>query len=584
MPPGPASSRRALLAGTAGSLAAGSGCVGELRNLAGRRRRRQLSLTIATLPATHDAVALGIGNHLRENLTRAGVDAGVEPMAPAPLLRAVLVNHEFDLVVVRYPSRGRPDELHTLLHSTYGEEAGWQNPFGFSSVAVDELLDRQRAEAGDARVSTVRRLCERAVELQPFTVVAFGDRIAAAREDRFAGWPAGGPTGVPDYLDVAPTGDATELRPAITDGRPTRNLNPLAAEFRDGNPVTPLLYEPLVRRLAGSPTPWLARSINWTDDPLSATVTLRDSAWHDENPVTPEDVAFTYEFLADTSLGELDPPVPSPWRRGAVSLVEAATVRDGSVRVTFTTPEPAVARRALSVPVLPAHVWREHTDRADVAGIDIAGGTTEALVRPNETPVGSGPLAFESATDDRSVTLSAFEGHFLARGDTAGLPDRVADPPPFDRATFAVAPSEAAAAELLADGEADVTADGIHADTVPQVTRADDVSVLVDRVTPFYIVGYNCRRRPLSNQRFRRVIARLLDRNHLVSAAFRHYARAAEVPLSGRWAPPDLEWTGTARLAYLGEDDTLDVEAARDAFRDAGYQYRDDRLVSRGAG
>jgi peptide/nickel transport system substrate-binding protein len=584
MASGPTPDRRALLAGTAGTLAAASGCVGGLRNLVGRERRRQLSLSIATLPANHDPDALGIANHLRENLTRAGVDATVEPMAPEALLRAVLVNHEFDIFVAQYPSRGRPDELRTLLHSAYGEEAGWQNPFGFSSVAVDDVLDRQRTEAGEDRVRAVRRLQERAVELQPFTVVAFGDRIAAARTDRFAGWPPGGPTDLTDYLDAERTDGAAELRAVITDVRPTRNLNPIAVEYRDGDPVTPLLYEPLVRRPDGEPTPWLARSIRWTDDPPSAAVTLRETSWHDDTPVTGEDVAFTYEFLADTSLGSFDSPVPTPWRRGAASLVDSASVREGTVELTFDTPNRSVARRALEVPILPAHVWREFTGRADVAGIDIVGGTTEALVRPNETPVGSGPLAVESATDEQSITLSAFEGHFLARGDTVGLPESLASRPVFDRAAFTVAPSEAAVAELLGGGTADVTGEDLHADTVPDVSRSDDVSLFVDRSPAFYFVGYNCRRQPLSNQRFRRVVARHLDREHLVSTAFRDYARPAEVPMSGRWTPPELAWSGTARLAFLGEDGDVNVAAAREAFRAAGYTYEDDRLVTRGGG
>lgn len=584
MPSGPTPRRRALLAGTAGALAAASGCVGEIRNLLGRERRSQLSLSIATLPANHDPYVVRVANHLRENLELAGIDVSVEPMAPQALLREVLVNHRFDVFVGRYPCRGRPDELRTLLHSRYGEEAGWQNPFGFSSVAVDEVLDRQRTEAGDTRVATVRELQDRVVELQPFAVVAFGDRIAAARTDRFAAWPSGGPAAVPDYVTADRTGDSATLRPGITDVRPTRNLNPIAVEYRNRNPVTPLLYEPLLRRLDGEPTPWLARSIAWDDGPLAATVTLRDTDWHDGEPVTARDVAFTYEFLQDTSLGDRDTPVPTPWRRGAVSLVETATAREDAVRLTFATPNPAIARRALEVPVLPAHVWRQYTGAADVAGIDVAQGTTKALVRPNEAPVGNGPFAFVDATDDRSVTLSTFDGHFIARGDTAGLPEAVADPPAFDRAAFTVAPSEDAAAELLADGSADVTGDTLHAGTVPRVSRAGPVSVTVARSASFYLVGYNCRRQPLSNQRFRRVVARHIDREYLVSAAFHDYARAAQVPLSGRWTPPDLAWTGEARLAFLGSGGDLDVEAARAAFRDAGYQYEDDRLVTRGAG
>ena len=584
MSPGPALRRRALLAGAAGSVAATGGCVGELRNLAGRDRYRQLSLSIASVPASHDAHAVRVANALRENLERAGVDADVTPKSPDVLRRDVLVNHDFDLHVGRYPSEGRPDELRTLLHSTYGEEAGWQNPFGFSSVAVDDLLAEQRAVAGEKRAAVVDEIQRRAVELQPFTVVAFGDRIAAARTDRFDGWPAGGPARLSDYLRVERTGDDRTLRPTVGDVRPTRNRNPIAVEHRSRSRVTDLLYEPLLRRPADAPVPWLARTVEWETDPLTATVTLRETPWHDGRPVAPSDVAFTYAFLADTSLGGMDTPVPTPWRRGAVSLVDDAAVVDGDVRLAFATDHREVARRALSVPILPEHVWSEYVGAADVAGVDVAEGTTEALVRSNEDPVGSGPLRFVAADPDRSLTLERFEPHFLYGDDTEGIPGPLAEPPAFDRVAFTVAPSDDAAAELLEAGEADVTADGIGAGRLPRVSRTEGLELLLARAEPFYMVGYNCRRPPLSNERFRRVVARLLDRESLVSASFRGYADAAEAPLRPPWTPEGLAWDGTAELPFLGEAGTLDVEAARAAFQEAGYQYDGDRLVTRGAG
>ena len=65
---------------------------------------------------------------------------------------------------------------------------------------------------------------------------------------------------------------------------------------------------------------------------------------------TTDDVAFTYEFLQDTSLGELDTPVPTPWQRGAVSLVDRASANDGELSIEFATDRPAVARRDLEGP------------------------------------------------------------------------------------------------------------------------------------------------------------------------------------------------------------------------------------------
>jgi peptide/nickel transport system substrate-binding protein len=588
MAPGPSLRRRALLSGAAGTLAATSGCVGELRNILGRESGRQLSLNIATMPAAADPYAVRIANRLADNLEQAGISAFVDLLSPDVLLRNVLINQDFDIYVARYPGEGDPDELRTLLHSGYGEESGWQNPFGYSNLQVDDLLAEQRTVAGEDRREVVAEIQAAIVRDQPFTSVAFPDRIAGIRTDRFDRWPAGGPDRLLEYLRLRRVGEADTLEMLLGDGRITRNRNPIAPEHRTRGHVADLLYEPLFRRPAdgADPIPWLARTVSWDEDgdaPLAATLTLRETAWHDGEPVSAADVAFTYDFLTDTSLGEFDTAVPTPWRRGRASLVETAEVlAEGQVRLTFSTPVRPVATRALSVPILPEHVWEERSGAADLAGIDIGSRTTEAVVWPNPEPVGSGPLRFESATPDQEIVLSAFEDHFLSSGDTDGIPDTFAAGTPFQRARFTVTPSSDAAVQLLESDDADASADGLGASVVPRIGRNDDITLTVSRSDDVYHVGYDCRNAPLSDPNFRRVVSRLLDRDHLVANAFEGFGTATETPLKDPWTPSDLEWDGDARLAFLGEDGELDVAAARDAFLDAGYYYDDDKLVIRG--
>jgi peptide/nickel transport system substrate-binding protein len=587
MAAGPSVRRRALLAGGAGSLAATSGCVGELRNLLGRESTRQLELTILTTPAADDPYAVRVANHLADNLERAGMAAFVDLRSPDVLLRDVLINQDYEIYVTPYPSEGTPDELRTLLHSSYGEEAGWQNPFGFSDLNVDDLLEEQRRVAGEDREAVVGEIQEAVVRTQPFTCVAFRDRITGYRTDRFTRWSVGGPNQLTDYLMLERVGEADTLKMILGDARVTRNRNPIAVEHRSGGHLVDLLYEPLLRTLDSGiePTPWLARNVEWNEEgALSATVELRETPWHDGEPVTAEDVAFTYEFLNDTSLGEFDSPVPTPWRRGRVSLVESArSIDEATVRLEFATPHPEVAIGALGVPVLPAHVWRERTARADLAGINVGGPTTEAVVWSNEEPVGSGPLRFEEAAPDQRVVFAAFEDHFLETGDVEGIPETLAGGLPFERAVFRVAPSHDAAVQLLESDEADASADGLSASVVPRIGRNEALSLTIDRSDDFYHVGYNCRNAPLSDPNFRRVLARLLDREYLVSDAFGDFAAPTETPLQDPWTPEHLAWDGEATLGFFGDGGDPDVEVAREAFREAGYNYEDEQLVRRGA-
>lgn len=585
MSSGPSRRRRAFLAGAAGTLAATSGCIGEIQNLAGRDRVDQLSLTIVTSPISNDPYAARIANRLAENLQESGMDTMVDPVPSEVLHRQVLINHDFDIYISRYPSEGDPDELRSMLYSEYSEESGWQNPFGFSNLTFDELLDEQRMVGEDQRVESIHEIQQQIVKEQPFTVVCSPDYIGAVRNDRFEGWTSNGLKVPTDYFQLERVDSETTLKLLLRNQRMTRNRNPIAAEHRDQGHIIGLLYDPLLRVSPDSSDaiPWLAETIDWDDSgTLSATLELRETPWQDGEPVTAHDVEFTYEFLRDTALGGFDTPVPTPWRRGRVSLVDSAVASsDRRVHFEFATGNRSIARRALMIPVLPAHIWRERTDPADIAGIELADQTTDALVNSNETPIGSGPMQFVDATVDRSLTLELFPDHFLYTGRTEGIPERFVHDGSFNRTEFTVAPSHDAAVQLLIDNEADATADSLQASVVPRAIRANDLSVTVRQIDPFYHIGYNCRRAPMSDPNFRRTVARHVDREDTVSNSLSGYGIPLQTPLRGQWVPEDLRWDGEATLPFFGSDGELDAEAAREAFQEIGYQYNGDELIRR---
>ncbi len=579
--------RRAVLSGAAGALVATSGCLGEVRNLAGRDRATQLSLSIETLPASHDPYAIRIANRLADNLEAAGIDTIVDPVQPDVLFRDVLINHDFDIYVARYPSQGEPDELRSMLYSTYAEESGWQNPFGFSSLPFDDLLDEQRTVGESDRTERVHEIQHELLREQPFTAVCFPDYLGAVRNDRFEGWPRGGLKEPIDYLQLNRVGEETTLQLLLRNPRITRNRNPIAAEYRNQGYLVELIYDPLLRTVEDTTEPieWLAETISWdTTGRMSATVTIRENFWHDGEPVTAGDVAFTYEFLQDTSLGEFDTPVPTPWRRGRLSLAESVEVLDDrQLRIEFTTTNRSIAHQLLAVPILPEHIWQERTGAADIAGLDLVGQTTEALVSSNEDTIGCGPLQFVEATTDESLSLEPFEDHFLYTGHDDGIPDRLKTGPSFDRLEFEIMPSHDAAVQILEDNGADAIADGVQASVVPRIIRSSDISLRVRSVDSFYHLGYNCRRAPLTDPTFRRTVARHIDRDAVVSESLSGYGTPTETPLKDRWVPEDLEWDGDATFPFLETDGDFDAEQAREVFREAGYQYDGDQLVRRGS-
>jgi peptide/nickel transport system substrate-binding protein len=263
------------------------------------------------------------------------------------------------------------------------------------------------------------------------------------------------------------------------------------------------------------------------------------------------------------------------------------------------------------VPILPEAIWRERTDVATIAGMELDAETTEAVVTNNHDPVGSGPLRFVEATAEESVVFERNPDHFLVRGaiDVGetddgsaapdppsgstddlvddlldGIPKRYHGKPAFDRLVVRVAPSDVSAVQAVADGLADATVSNLGPDAVPRIGRRPDARLVSGQSASFYHVGYNTRRAPLSNPRFRGVLASLLDKAVLANAAFDGYASPATSPLaaSPEWVPPDLEWSDEDPVhPFIGEDGSLDADAARGVLRDAGYRFDEEgRLLS----
>lgn len=306
-----------------------------LRTMAGWESSSPITLQIKTVPADADPYALRVARAVGGWFQTAGIETQVMPTAAEELHRQVLLNNEFDLFIARMPSQVQsPDILYSLLHSRFVEAPGWQNPFGFTNLDVDDLLETQRRVGGEARREAVARVQETIARTQPFSILAFPDDVRAARSTNFTNWRAADLRSPFGYLmlDNRRAGEAADqdpetttppggnvLRVAMTDRRATENLNPLAVEFRRSGVLTGLLYDSLGYTLGGEPAePWLANSWAFTrgNDGPRARVRLRvDLTWHDGEPLTAEDVAFTHTFLADTSLGA-DDPWDDDWCRG----------------------------------------------------------------------------------------------------------------------------------------------------------------------------------------------------------------------------------------------------------------------------
>ncbi|RQG96983.1 ABC transporter substrate-binding protein [Natrarchaeobius chitinivorans] len=569
--------RRNLLAGASGIAASAlAGCSERLWTRAENTAPEQVELTIKTVPADDDAAAAKIMSHLRENYQAAGIDATHEPIAKAELYRDILLEGDYDVFVVRHPGFDEYDALFELLHSQFVSGRGWQNPFHYSDVTADEHLESQRTSRGD-RHNAMAELVEYLEETAPYTVVVFPHHIGAVSADIPI---TSSPREPLEFYRIL----STETENGPRDGPLevgvfgeglTERLNPIIVDRNRIDGLLGLLYDPLVRRRSGESIPWLASDVTWEESGrTSATITLRDGlSWHDGTDIDADDVVFTYRFIQDTSMGDIDGGLPAPRYRGRQTIAENVTRVDSrTVRFSFGNTVRSASTRSLTIPILPEHIWEP---RSEV----IAQRQTEALVVEDEELIGSGPFELGEVTDT-AIQLVPFDEHVF-RDSSSDRPFVLDGFSQYSGIRFRIDPNPGAMIDAILDGEIDLTATTIPPGETAPIVAHDEIRLTSVQTDSFYMIGYNVHHSELGNPRFRRVLSRLIDREYTVSELFDGFAQPAN-SFSSLVGIRDDRWehrTDPILPQFPGTDGEIDVEQVRTLFEDAGYQYENGSLL-----
>ncbi|MDG2990315.1 ABC transporter substrate-binding protein [Candidatus Synechococcus calcipolaris G9] len=129
------------------------------------------------------------------------------------------------------------------------------------------------------------------------------------------------------------------------------------------------IYEGLLREngVTGELEPGLAESWQVNPETLEITFTLQPGLkWSDGEPLTSEDVVFTYNDLyLNTQIPTDTRDILRIGREGQFPAVMAM----GDLQVKFTLPEPfAPFLRTTGLPILPAHILRPYVEQLDSSG------------------------------------------------------------------------------------------------------------------------------------------------------------------------------------------------------------------------
>lgn len=145
----------------------------------------------------------------------------------------------------------------------------------------------------------------------------------------------------------------------------------------------------------GEPIPWLATDWEQSDDGLTWTFTLREGAtWHDGEPVTADDVAFTVEYMTTGAGADV-----AGFAGGLEVVDEVVAVDEHTVEFRLSRPHAAFEEDVgQSVLIVPEHIW--------------AGITDPGTQRGPESTIGSGPYILESIDEAAGSLLFTANENF----------------------------------------------------------------------------------------------------------------------------------------------------------------------------
>jgi len=286
--------------------------------------------------------------------------------------------------------------------------------------------------------------------------------------------------------------------------------------------------------------PDAAERVEYSEDGRTMTFYLRkDVSFHDGEPLTAHDVAFTYSMIGDPEYNGGQDAFVS-WLEGIEDAREGVTEGISGIKVlddytiSFTSKEPfAPGIVYMGMEIMPEHIL------GDVP-------VKELNVHDfNFHPVGSGPFKMVEYVPDRHVILEANPDYFEGR-------------PTIDRIVFRIASYEALVNSWL---KQEIDAVPVAINELESVEKADfGFAYEFNSERPTYI-GLNCKSVYFNDARVRRAVSLALDREMIV-----------DVILDGRGVPisqvhPPHMWGYTDEIPVPEQD----YEAAGALLDEAGW-------------
>ena len=327
-------------------------------------------------------------------------------------------------------------------------------------------------------------------------------------------------------------------------GSNVRNLNSaVQSGIVTGYPGAQLFASPLRYDDSWTPQPYLAESWDVSDDGMTVTLNLvKDATFHDGQPITSSDVAFSVEVIKNNH------PFKSMF--APVETVETPNKHTAILKLSKPHPALMLAMSGQLMSIIPEHIYG-----------DVPINEVKTHPRNNENVVGSGPFKLVEFKNGEHVILERYDGFFMEGR------------PYLDKIVMRIITDPAARAIAYENGEVHMGAFESLPRVINRLKKADGLNVTSEGyggIGPLDWLAINTTKGPLADVRVRKAIAHAIDKNFIMKAIMQGTAEDSRTGIH-----PDSPFYSADVEAY-----DLDLDKANALLDEAGYPKNNDTRFS----
>lgn len=485
-------------------------------------------------PSRHDAI-----NLIGDQLSKLGLDVSVEVFEWGTLYTRVRNERNFDFCTWHHLHDIYPGLLMNEFFNSTNTDPGAGNFSGWSSEETDQLLKTALSSSDEKeRVDAMHSFETAITKAAPVNPIVQMPSIVAFNSDQVSGWVdhVNGPGYFYNMTQIAVDNQKNQLRGSWSETIGTLNVVGAPAQTKVNHQLD-VLYDKLIRfdgdlaiaKEAGLASDWER------PDRTTVRYTLKEHSWHDGEPVTAEDAAFTFNYIKKHE---------APRYATQIAMYDdAEAVDERTVQVNLTdgnAPGPVHLLLASQVPIIPKHRWESRD--------------TPLEMQVNE-PVGSGVLAFDYWEKGSELSLVKNEEHFF--------------PVNFDSRIWRIVPEISTTWTLLREGELNYLPFSRIGKQLHDNQDRDQIGVYQMPGNGWWHCSMNTRRPGLDDRALRQAVVSALPKSAIVQQILYDF------PEEGfNLVNESFEQYHNADVPRYKEG----VDVGKQKLREAGYVLKDGKL------